>query len=630
MNRLSNKELALTQSLVKSPFDDLLSTDPITSDSPLEARIDRLSQLLDGLNALEKECQVVEKTNATLTLGGMLLGGLAVSSCAALGVLGAAIVPIVAGASVIGLLGSAGTQQAKIMKLEKTSEQFRLAISSSPIIYWAALWQIGGTELFMSAVEDAADVTVVDGEIQFKGDNPLTKAITKVARRKGWHYDDLLDACEAIANEYTENTPVLGQKRPTFPNAPQKPSITQQQKPIAAIEIAAAIGADLAEGVKKAKEERKTALKVEPFVQPVTRIQPPVLPTADVVDKRTQDIVELILKVTNSLTFIGAQRCGKSYLMALASRIGVQTGRFTKVSVISSLTKAGEDSEYWKHCTTQAFYDLKRVINKTQYYEEYLQVIQDFKATATAENPQLLIIDEFSFLAQCLGQDKDTEAAEELAKELINLATVCGSASEKNGWYVWLGTPQGNVTNIPTELRPVMKQFSLVMAAIAPGVTVPTSTGGSVTWDDTIFTDTERNFPVLKGRMPPRGAAKDLSERIVFLNGKWYKSSAYTLESVVDAVDQTKFKQELASRDALSLDERKSLKTAVAVQEKSRADKLAEEMIAKLESSQCGSLEEFIEYELDAGDRMSEVKPRIIAVLRKYNRQDLLKRFAAN
>jgi hypothetical protein len=66
------------------------------------------------------------------------------------------------------------------------------------------------------------------------------------------------------------------------------------------------------------------------------------------------------------------------------------------------------------------------------------------------------------------------------------------------------------------------------------------------------------------------------------------------------------------------------------VQEKSRADKLAEEMIAKLESSQCGSLEEFIEYELDAGDRMSEVKPRIIAVLRKYNRQDLLKRFAAN
>jgi hypothetical protein len=316
--------------------------------------------------------------------------------------------------------------------------------------------------------------------------------------------------------------------------------------------------------------------------------------------------------------------------MALASRIGLQTGRFTKVSVISSLTKAGEDSEYWKHCTTQAFYDLKRVINKVEYYEEYLQVIRDFKATATAENPQLLIIDEFSFLAQCLGQDKDTEAAEELATELINLATVCGSASEKNGWYVWLGTPQGNVTNIPTELRPVMKQFSLVMAAIAPGVTIPTSTGGNVTWDDTIFTDTERNFPVLKGRMPPRGAAKDLSERIVFLNGKWYKSSKYTLESVVDAVDQTQFKQELVSRDALSSAERKSLKTAVAVQEKSRADKLAEEMIAKLESSQSRSLEEFIEYELDAGDRMSEVKPRIIAVLRKYNRQDLLKRFAAN
>jgi hypothetical protein len=472
--------------------------------------------------------------------------------------------------------------------------------------------------------------------MQLGNDRPIDRAIDCVAAFKGLTYEEITASARAILSGKTpERTELFDHQLNQSYSATPAPAIQSQpsvkpQQSFEAIDVAMAIGADLADGVERAKEERKAALRVEPPVQPVTRIQPPVLPTVDVVDKRTQDIVELILKVTNSLTFIGAQRCGKSYLMALASRIGLQTGRFTKVSVISSLTKAGEDSEYWKHCTTQAFYDLKRVINKVEYYEEYLQVIRDFKATATAENPQLLIIDEFSFLAQCLGQDKDTEAAEELAIELINLATVCGSASEKNGWYVWLGTPQGNVTNIPTELRPVMKQFSLVMAAIAPGVTIPTSTGGNVTWDDTIFTDTERNFPVLKGRMPPRGAAKDLSERIVFLNGKWYKSSKYTLESVVDAVDQTQFKQELASRDALSSAERKSLKTAVAVQEKSRADKLAEEMIAKLESSQSRSLEEFIEYELGAGDRMSEVKPRIIAVLRKYNRQDLLKRFAAN
>jgi hypothetical protein len=618
MDLIPESQLNL-RTVTADPIGEIIRSSTVMREMTLVVRTRLIAELIIKIDELEDQGEKTFSRNMMLGIGSSFSMAAAIASTGAL----APVAGICLSVSALGSWGACMyevfTENLKLEPIRDTLKRLSLALKSAPTDKWAAVWAVAGDDIFVYALKEATKGEIVRNQlVQLGNDRPIDRAIDCVAAFKGLTYEEVTASARAMLSG--KNPASAIQLRP-----PAKP-----QQSFEAIDVAVAIGADLAEGVERAKEERKAALKVEPPVQPVTRIQPPVLPTVDVVDKRTQDIVELILKVTNSLTFIGAQRCGKSYLMALASRIGLQTGRFTKVSVISSLTKAGEDSEYWKHCTTQAFYDLKRVINKVEYYEEYLQVIRDFKATATAENPQLLIIDEFSFLAQCLGQDKDTEAAEELAIELINLATVCGSASEKNGWYVWLGTPQGNVTNIPTELRPVMKQFSLVMAAIAPGVTIPTSTGGNVTWDDTIFTDTERNFPVLKGRMPPRGAAKDLSERIVFLNGKWYKSSKYTLESVVDAVDQTQFKQELASRDALSSDERKSLKTAVAVQEKSRADKLAEEMIAKLESSQSRSLEEFIEYELGAGDRISEVKPRIIAVLRKYNRQDLLKRFAAN
>jgi|GEM_PF-5643625 len=632
MKRLSQQELTLTRSLVKSPFDDLLSAEPITSDSPLETRIDRLSQLLDGLNALEKECQIVEKTNATLTLGGMLLGGLAVSSCAALGFLGAAVVPIVAGASIIGLLGSAGTQQAKIMKLEKTSEQFRLAISSSPVVYWAALWQIGGTELFMSAVEDAADVTVIDGEIHYKGENPLTKAITKVARYRGWHYDDLLNACETVANDYAENTPVLGQKRPSFPNAPQKPSIAPQQKAAAAIDFAATIGADLAEGVERAKEERRAGLKTQPLNEeshpPVTRIQPSVLPAVDVVNKQTQDIVELILSSVNSLAFIGGQRCGKSLLMAIASRIGVQRGKFKGAFVISSLAKAGEDDHYWQHCATKTFYDLAVIVDKTNYYQQYLDTIRAFKKAANAQNPQLLIIDEFAYLCERLEDDlkrKDTElglVALELMQEIAELASVVASGGAKRGWYLWLGSPKGAIGNMGRGGK-AMKELSLIFCAIPPGTRVD-SNGVTVQWDENLCNATALNWKALS--KPPRGVEHDLGDRIVWMNGKWYAKSSYTLEAIVTPIDQTSTIETIAAEDALSSNDRQSLKTAVAVQDKSQVDV----MIELLEKSKSQTIEEFIQYDLKAGHRINEVKPRIIAVLKRYNRPDLLKRFSVN
>lgn len=576
MKRLNQSELALTQSLVRAPFDQLLVDRPISGESPLSARMACLGEVLDGLKEIESQCQEVESINATLGLSGVIMGGLAISSCAALGVLGATVVPVIAGAAVLGLLGSAGSQQVKVMKLENTSERIRLAMLTSPLSCWAALWQIAGTQLFLSAVEEAANCTVVNGQIHYSGDTPLTKAILKVSLYKGWTYDRLLDAVVDLA----ETVPM---ELPTH-------------------------------------QVEREALPV--YAPPVERLQTRLSEPTPIRQNEAADIVDLILQCTNSLVFIGGQRCGKSMLMAIASLIGYQRGRYTKVSVISSLTKPGEDSNYWKHCEVQAFYDLKVVEDKTPYYEKYIEVIREFKRTATAEAPQLLIIDEFAFLAQSISYDAsrkggNNEAAQTLIRQLVELGSVISSATEKNGWYVWFGSPQGNVGDFAEELRPVIKKLPLCYAAIAPGASVRTSTGGALSWDVGLYDATKRNWTVLDGNTPPRGALQDLGERIVNFNGKWLKPSSYTLETKVAPVDQRAFKDEIAKRDVFSAAEREVLNERVATLTREQ------QLLEMIQNTTCTSIREFVVKDL--GQKPEMVERAIEAVKLTLDKNDAWK-----
>jgi hypothetical protein len=310
--------------------------------------------------------------------------------------------------------------------------------------------------------------------------------------------------------------------------------------------------------------------------------------------------------------------------MAIASRIGLQRKRFNGVFVISSLTKAGEDENYWSHCSTKTFYDLKKVVDKTPYYERYLETIRRFKEIADDHNPQLLIIDEYAYLCERLEDDiKDKNPiAIELMKELADIGSVLASGGAKNGWYVWAGSPQGNI-GFMGRGGSVLKKMALVFCAISPGVEIPTGTG-SVKWDEELCAAAAVNWKSL--RPPARGAANDLGDRIVWMQGKWQGGTSYELEAIVAPIDQTPTIAAIVAEDALSTDERKSLKTAVAVQASSQA----EVMIGMLERSSSQTLDEFIESELGAGGRVDEVKPRIIAVLKRSGREDLLKRFAAN
>jgi len=614
MDLIPESDLNL-RNVTADPIGEIIRSSTVIREMNLGVRTRLIAELIVKIDELEDQGEKTFSRNMMLGIGSSFSMAAAIASTGAL----APVAGICLSVSALGSWGACMyevfTENLKLEPIRDALKRLSLALKSAPTDKWAAVWAVAGDDIFIYALKEATKGDIVRNQlVQVGSDRPIDRAIDCVAAFKGLTYEAVTASARAV----------LTGKIPSPTIQPELP--TQPKPTFEAIDVAAVIGADLAEGVERAKEERKAISH-----QPSAMSKIPASHTKDTthgaqLTAHSSDIVELILSSVNSLAFIGGQRCGKSLLMAIASRIGVQRGKFKGAFVISSLAKAGEDDHYWQHCATKTFYDLAVIVDKTNYYQQYLDTIRAFKKAANAQNPQLLIIDEFAYLCERLEDDlkrKDTELgliALELMQEIAELASVVASGGAKRGWYLWLGSPKGAIGNMGRGGK-AMKELSLIFCAIPPGTRVD-SNGVTVQWDENLCNATALNWKALS--KPPRGVEHDLGDRIVWMNGKWYAKSSYTLEAIVTPIDQTSTIETIAAEDALSSNDRQSLKTAVAVQDKSQADV----MIELLEKSKSQTIEEFIQYDLKAGHRVNEVKPRIIAVLKRYNRPDLLKRFS--
>jgi hypothetical protein len=240
------------------------------------------------------------------------------------------------------------------------------------------------------------------------------------------------------------------------------------------------------------------------------------------------DIVDILIHQTRSLAYLGGQRCGKSQLMAVASRVGVNKDRFNQVFVISSLAKPGEDPKYWQHCTVQTFCDMAVMTEPDRHraMAEYVKTINAFTTSANESNPSLLILDEIQYLAGLLSGCKEGSIEYMLESRIIDVIRVVASGGAKRGWYIWVGAPTGEVGSmgrIGTEI----KKLGFVLCAIPPSVHINVDRH-SVTWDEGLFRAAGRNFPVRK----PNALEERMSDRIVFLNDKWHPQTKYQLDDV--------------------------------------------------------------------------------------------------
>lgn len=260
----------------------------------------------------------------------------------------------------------------------------------------------------------------------------------------------------------------------------------------------------------------------------------PSVPVQQPVQNKPNDIADLILAQGNSLVFIGGQGVGKSRLMSIASRVGLQTGRYRHVTVLSSLAKANEDPHYWKHAQTQTFCDMGSMgqVDRAKALRAFLNSIQQFKRNANDQNPGLLIVDEIAYLAALLADSpKDDLLSKELEIEIQDVIRVVSSGGAKRGWFVWFGTPQGAIGDLGN-IGTGMKKFQPVLCAISPGDTA-TSRGNAVTWDTGLYNAARKNFPSLV--LPGAG----MSDRIVFFQDSWMPQTCYPAPEEIDNNNST-------------------------------------------------------------------------------------------
>lgn len=606
MGFIPEREIELNQQFTSNPISNIVHGALMVRDMPLKARVEFLAELIQKLDRLHDQGEETFGRNTFMGIGSSFAMAAAVATSSALNPLAGMLL---SGAAVLSWGGSMYeifNENTKLEPVKDKLQRLSLALKSDETRKWAALWSFCGDEVFVAALEEASAGHVSGGKlIRLDRDTPIQKAIDIISRYKGMSYDDVVVSVRGI----------LDGRQPQVASAPQY----QIPTPAPQVELA-----------PQQKIVEALPIQDSPPVYATTKIQEPTTVlqqySSGSLDLNTKDIVDFILACVNSLAFIGGQRCGKSLLMAISSRIGVNNGKFNTVFVISSLAKKGEDDHYWAHCKVQTFYDLAVIVDKTPYYQEFLNTIRQFKKTTNADNPQLLIIDEFPYLCERLEDDiKDkNEVAIELMKEIANIGSVVASGGAKRGWYVWLGSPKGAIGEMGRGGK-VMKSFSLCFCAVAPGATVD-SNGVHVNWDSNLFSATKLNFPGLKE--PTSGVAEDLSDRIIFFNGKWYAKSSNELSDI--PVPQSPPKAitpaAVVTEDALMPKEREQLGSRIATTQKKQQSQ-AEMLIERIEQSQSATLEGFIIRELKCADKLDEMMAVIPVMLEKMGRSDLLGKF---
>lgn len=588
--------IELVPALVRDPFPYLFNL-AIPANASIAIKAQYLKDFCLAISAIEDSTEEVFTRNHWMGITSGFSAAIAIAASSAMVPLAGSVVSCVAIASAIGAIADSYFSKYKIEPVIDHLTRHRIAIESQKSIHWAALWEITSSELFCKAVSYSARGFVSQGKLIQQGkDSPFIRAIDYVAESMGAEYDAVIDAIDlAIAGKQSQlQTPGVSRETRTFPESKAR------------LPIMPSMGTAIAdyESPPAPKSQESDEISLPSSVKG--------FPISD-----ATDVVDTILKAVNSLVFIGGQRCGKSYLMTIASQQGLKSGKFKGVCVISAMSIPGEDDNYWRHCIYQYHCDLSKSIDREREYIRYLKVIAAFQKESSAENPLLLMIDEFSFLAECLTKDvrAKMQTAIDLQDQITGMISALSSGGAKTGRFIWVAMPKGKIGSMG-ECGKFVKSLSLVFAAIKEGESVNVNRL-AVGWDEGIFQDTFRNFPNL--RKPEGSERYDLDTRVVFVGNKWYNQTKLSLDP------------------ALSVPSRSPSTTASITANPAIANEHSEEekktaqaaMVAALRATSYHTLWEFAkrEMECESNDEIKELLSAIADLIFDNNLESLKDKF---
>lgn len=205
----------------------------------------------------------------------------------------------------------------------------------------------------------------------------------------------------------------------------------------------------------------------------------------------------------------GAQRSGKSYLLAVATQeLALERG--VQIFHINLASYGDEDSRYWGHAVRSVRCDLPSLDSyQAQHFtEKAIECVYQFFATRNA----ILVFDEIILTGAISNQHSEIVAP--LLKLVADKISCLASTGIKRGQAIWTASPDF-VAGACTQDCKALKSLSICYVAIAPGKSVAWN-GNPVKFHQESFENIKRNFPSLTY---PEGKWK--GERICFVDGQW-------------------------------------------------------------------------------------------------------------
>lgn len=232
---------------------------------------------------------------------------------------------------------------------------------------------------------------------------------------------------------------------------------------------------------------------------PSQPVQPKTLPTG---------LSQILSDPYQSRAFFGAQRTGKSYLAAVASKeIADRLG--AKIYHMNLASFGEEDSYYWQHATETIRGDLSSLDGYTakQIIGDAIGLVKRFYSQQNA----ILIVDEISYLGSTGNQHAD------LLKPLLTMIadkiTTLASSGKKRQQAIWTIAPEFVAGSLTQDAKAV-KKLELTYVSIHPSKKVDWN-GQAIGFDWSLFNQIKANFAIDETTGLPN------SDRICFVGRHW-------------------------------------------------------------------------------------------------------------
>lgn len=211
-----------------------------------------------------------------------------------------------------------------------------------------------------------------------------------------------------------------------------------------------------------------------------------------------------------SRSMFGAQRTGKTYLAACASR-RLKEERGTAIFHINLMSYGTEDDGYWAHATRSVRADLTMMDSKESipFVMDAIKTVREFIDTPNS----VLIVDEWAWLAA--KQNIHAPILAKLLKELVNQIASLSSAGTKRQRGLWLIAPTFVAGEMVQEGK-AAKSLQLVYVTIHPDRSVDWN-GNRIGFSEELFEQVKFNFPI---EMPNSMSLPD-EDRVVYIDRQW-------------------------------------------------------------------------------------------------------------